>query len=155
MVPQERTFLMIKPDGVLRGLVGEVIRRIETKGLKISALKFVWIDREKAGVHYQEHVDKSYYDHLVGYISSAPSVAMVLEGREAVAVTRRLVGATDPVEAQPGTIRGDLALERRGAIFNLVHASDSQESARREISLFFDDEEIFSYELPTSNIYGT
>ncbi len=144
---------MIKPDGVLRGLVGETIRRIENKGLKILGLKFVWLQREDAEKHYEDHVGKPYYELLVNYISSAPSVAMVIEGRKAVAAMRKMVGSTDPSEASPGSIRGDLALERRTVIFNLVHASDSPESAAREIELYFDSGEIFDYRLPSSSIY--
>lgn len=155
MPQQDRTFLMIKPDGVLRGLVGEVIRRVENKGLKIVGLKFVWVNKEKAETHYHIHIGKPYYDLLVNYISSAPSVAMVVEGRKAIAAIRKMVGATDPAEAEPGSIRGDLALERRTVIFNLVHASDSPESAEREIGLFFENNEIFDYCLPCSSIYET
>ena len=155
MPQQDRTFLMIKPDGVLRGLVGEVIRRVENKGLKIVGLKFVWVNKEKAETHYHNHIGKPYYDLLVNYISSAPSVAMVVEGRKAIAAIRKMVGATDPAEAEPGSIRGDLALERRTVIFNLVHASDSSESAEREIGLFFENNEIFDYCLPCSSIYET
>jgi len=149
----ERTFLMIKPDGVLRGLMGEIIGRVERKGLKIAGLKFIWLEKEKAQTHYEEHVGKPYYELLVNYISSAPSVAMVIEGRKAVAAVRKMVGSTDPAEASPGSIRGDLALERRIVIFNLVHASDSPESAEREIDLFFEKEEIFEYSIPSSSIY--
>jgi len=151
--PVERTFLMIKPDGVLRGLIGEIIGRIERKGLKIVGLKFVWLEKRKAQNHYREHVGKPYYDSLVEYVSSSPSVAMVLEGRKAIEVVRSMVGATDPAEAEPGTIRGDLSIERRKAIFNLVHASDSAESAKKEIGLFFKDAEIFEYDLASSSIY--
>jgi nucleoside-diphosphate kinase len=144
---------MIKPDGVLRGLMGEIIGRVERKGLKIAGLKFIWLEKEKAQTHYEEHVGKPYYELLVNYISSAPSVAMVIEGRKAVAAVRKMVGSTDPAEASPGSIRGDLALERRIVIFNLVHASDSPESAEREIDLFFEKEEIFEYSIPSSSIY--
>lgn len=151
--PHERTFLMIKPDGVLRSLVGEIVKRIENKGLKIVGMKFIWLKKEEAGSHYQEHEGRPYYDPLVDYVSSAPSVAMVLEGRKAIEVARGLVGATDPAEAKPGTIRGDFALERREVIFNLVHASDSQETAEREIGLFFKDGEIFEYSLPSESLY--
>ncbi len=153
MPDPERTFLMIKPDGVLRGLMGEIIGRVERKGLKIAGLKFIWLEKEKAQTHYEEHVGKPYYELLVNYISSAPSVAMVIEGRKAVAAVRKMVGSTDPAEASPGSIRGDLALERRIVIFNLVHASDSPESAEREIDLFFEKEEIFEYSIPSSSIY--
>jgi len=149
----ERTFLMIKPDGVLRGLVGEIIGRIERKGLKIVGLKFVWLEKQEARAHYRQHVGKPYYDSLVEYVSSSPSVAMVVEGQKAIDVVRKMVGATDPSEAEPGTIRGDLTIERRNVIFNLVHASDSAESAKSEIGLFFKDAEIFEYDLASSSIY--
>lgn len=151
--PLERTFLMIKPDGVLRGLVGEIIGRVERKGLKIVGLKFIWLEKQKARAHYREHAAKPYYDSLVEYVSSSPSVAMVLEGRKAIEVVRKMVGATDPCEAEPGTIRGDFAIERKNVIFNLVHASDSADSAKSEIGLFFKDAEIFDYDLASSSIY--
>jgi nucleoside-diphosphate kinase len=144
---------MVKPDGVLRGQVGEVIKRIEDKGLKISGLKLVWVDREQAEKHYAEHKGQPYFDLLATYVSSAPSVVMVIEGRKAVDVVRRLVGSTDPAEAEPGTMRGDLAIERQTVIFNLVHASDSPEAAEREIGLYFDDSEIHAYSLPSESIY--
>ncbi len=153
MESNERTFLMIKPDGVLRGLVGNIIGRIERKGLKIVGLKFLWVEKEKAGTHYAEHRGKEYYDLLVSYVSSAPSVAMIIEGRRAIGVVRKMIGSTDPAEAEAGTIRGDLGLERKVVMFNLVHASDSQESAEREIGLFFDEEEICQYRLPTESVY--
>ena len=153
MDPQERTFLMIKPDGVLRGLVGEIIKRIESKGLKIVGLKLLWLSTDTAGKHYDEHEGKPYFELLVNYVSSAPAVAMVLEGRKAIEVVRKMVGSTDPADAEPGTIRGDFGLERRVVMFNLVHASDSSKSAEKEISMFFDCGEIHSYDLPTESIY--
>lgn len=153
MTAVERTFLMIKPDGVQRGLIGEIIGRLERKGLKIVGLKFVWLEKEKARSHYRQHAGKPYYEFLVDYVTSSPSVAMVVEGRRAVEVVRKMVGATDPSEAEPGTIRGDLAIERTNVIFNLVHASDSVESAKTEIGLFFGDEEIFDYDLASSSIH--
>jgi nucleoside-diphosphate kinase len=146
---------MIKPDGVLRSLVGEVVGRLERKGLKIVGLKLVWVSKERAAAHYAEHLGKPYYDLLLGYVSSAPSVAMVVEGRKAISTVRKMVGTTDPAEAEPGTIRGDLALERRAVIHNLVHASDSLESATKEIGLYFDEDEILNYPLPSSSIYET
>ncbi len=138
----ERTFVMIKPDGVQRGLIGEVISRLERKGLKIVAMKMLWIQEETAREHYAEHSEKPFFQALVDYITSGPVVAMVVEGKEAVKVVRTLVGATNPVEASPGTIRGDFGMDIGR---NVVHASDSLESAEREISLFFDAEEIFEY----------
>ncbi len=138
----ERTFVMVKPDGVQRGLVGEVISRLERKGLKIVAMKMLWIQEELAREHYAEHAEKPFFQALVDYITSGPVVAMVVEGKEAVKVVRTLVGATNPVEASPGTIRGDFGMDIGR---NVVHASDSLESAEREISLFFDADEIIEY----------
>jgi len=139
----ERTFVMVKPDGVQRGLVGEVISRLERKGLKIVAMKMLWIARELAENHYTEHKEKPFFKALVDYITSGPVVAMVVEGRNAIKVVRTLVGATNPVEAAPGTIRGDFGLDVGR---NVVHASDSPQSAEREISLFFTNDEIVSWE---------
>ncbi|WP_290598070.1 MULTISPECIES: nucleoside-diphosphate kinase [unclassified Archaeoglobus] len=139
----EKTFVMVKPDGVQRGLVGEVVSRLERKGLKIVAMKMLWIKRELAENHYAEHKDKPFFSSLVEYITSGPVVAMVVEGRNAVKVVRSLVGATNPVEAAVGTIRGDFGLDVGR---NIVHASDSLQSAEREISLFFDEKEIIDYE---------
>ncbi len=139
----EKTFVMVKPDGVQRGLVGEVISRLERKGLKIVAIKMLWIKRELAENHYAEHKDKPFFSSLVEYITSGPVVAMVVEGRNAVKVVRSLVGATNPVEAAVGTIRGDFGLDVGR---NIVHASDSLQSAEREISLFFDESEIIDYD---------
>ena len=138
----ERTFVMVKPDGVHRGLVGEIISRIERKGLKILAIKMLWIQRELAEQHYAEHREKPFFSNLVNYITSGPVVAMVVEGENAISVVRNLVGATNPIDAAPGTIRGDFGLDIGR---NVVHASDSQASAEREISLFFREEEILDY----------
>jgi nucleoside-diphosphate kinase len=141
--PVERTFVMVKPDGVQRGLVGEIISRLERKGLKIVAMKMLRISKELAQEHYAEHRAKPFFSSLVGYITSAPVVAMVVEGKNAVKVVRKLVGATNPSEAEPGTIRGDFGLDLGR---NVVHASDSVMSADREIRLFFREEEILDYE---------
>jgi len=138
----EKTFVMIKPDGVQRGLIGEIISRIERKGLKIVAMKMLHISQELAQRHYAEHRGKPFFDSLISYITSGPVVAMVVEGKEAVKVMRSLVGKTNPIEASPGTIRGDYAMDVGR---NVIHASDSIESANREISLFFDEEEIIEY----------
>ncbi len=138
----ERTFVMVKPDGVQRGLVGEVISRLERKGLKIVAMKMLRIPKEMAETHYAEHREKPFFGALVSYITSGPVVAMVVEGKSAVSVVRNLVGKTNPVEAAPGTIRGDLAMDIGR---NVVHASDSPESAEREISIFFTEDEIVEY----------
>ncbi len=133
---------MVKPDGVQRGLVGEVISRLERKGLQPVAIKMMQVERELAERHYAEHRGKPFYESLVAYITSGPVVAMVWEGENAVAVCRALIGATNPQGAAPGTIRGDLALSVEK---NLVHGSDSPESARREIGLFFTEGELCRY----------
>lgn len=127
--------MLIKPDGVERGLVGEVLSRVERKGLRIAALELKQVTAELAGEHYAEHADKPFYGSLIEFITSGPVVAAVLEGPRAVAAFRQLAGGTDPVEkAVPGSIRGDLALETQS---NLVHGSDSPDSAKREIALWF------------------
>jgi nucleoside-diphosphate kinase len=131
----ERTLLLIKPDGVERGLVGEIISRIERKGLTVAALEMRIVSEELARRHYAEHDGKPFFGSLLEFITSGPLVAAIVEGPRAVAAVRQLVGATDPVEkAAPGTIRGDFGLETQ---FNLVHGSDSPESAGREIALWF------------------
>ncbi len=132
----ERTLVIAKPDAVRRGLVGEIISRIERKQLRLVALQSLEITKELAERHYEEHKGKPFYDDLVSFITSGPSVVMVVEGRSAVSVVRSLMGSTDPAQAAPGTIRGDFGLELTQ---NLVHGSDSSESAAREIALFFPD----------------
>ncbi|NLA05158.1 MAG: nucleoside-diphosphate kinase [Firmicutes bacterium] len=133
---------MVKPDGVQRNLVGEIIGRLEKKGLQPVAIKMMQIKPGLAARHYGEHEGKPFYESLLNFITSGPVVAMVWEGDNAVAAARKLIGATDPQEADPGTIRGDLALFTGN---NLVHGSDSPESARREIQLFFENEDICTY----------
>ncbi|MBF6331558.1 nucleoside-diphosphate kinase [Nocardia transvalensis] len=131
----EQTLVLIKPDGVARGLVGEIITRIERKGLKFVALELKRVSPELAAAHYAEHAEKPFYGSLIEFITSGPVVAAVLEGPRAVTAFRQIAGGTDPVEkAVPGSIRGDYALETQ---FNLVHGSDSPESAKREVSLWF------------------
>ena len=139
----ERTLVLLKPDAVQRGLVGGLISRLEAKGLKLAAMKLIAVDRELANRHYAEHVGKPFFDGLVDFITSSPVVAIVAEGDNAVEAVRRLMGATNPLEAAPGTVRGDLAMTIG---MNLVHGSDSLESASREIDLFFSAEEILSYD---------
>jgi nucleoside-diphosphate kinase len=129
-----RTLILVKPDAFERGLTGEVIARFERKGLRITALKLLQADVEIANVHYAEHTEKPFFGELVEFITRGPLVAMVLEGHEAVGAARQVIGATNPVEAAPGSIRGDFALE---VTFNLVHGSDSDESAEREIGIWF------------------
>jgi nucleoside-diphosphate kinase len=130
----QQTFVMVKPDGVRRRLVGEVIRRIEAKGYDIREMKLMTVDESLAKKHYAEHVDKPFFDELVSFVTSGPSVAMVVEGTDAVAGLRQIMGATNPLDATPGSIRGDFATE---ITQNIVHGSDSPESAEREINLFF------------------
>jgi nucleoside-diphosphate kinase len=129
--------VIIKPDAVQRGLIGEVTQRLERRGLKIVGMRLEQISREIASRHYAEHEGKPFYDGLVDYITSSPSVLMVLEGPDAIAITRATMGATKPAEATPGTIRADLGLMIGR---NLVHGSDSSESAKREVDLFFGDD---------------
>jgi nucleoside-diphosphate kinase len=130
----ERTLVLIKPDGVRRGLIGSVLSRIERKGLTIAALELRTLDRETASTHYAEHVGKPFFEPVVDFITSGPLVALVAEGPRAIEAFRGLAGKTDPVAAAPGTIRGDHALEIGE---NIVHGSDSPESAQREIKIFF------------------
>ena len=130
----QRTLILIKPDGVQRNVIGEVISRIESKGLKLVALELRTIDADTAHAHYAEHAEKSFFGELVEFITSGPLVALVAEGERAIEAFRALAGATDPVKAAPGTIRGDFALEISQ---NIVHGSDSPESAEREIKIFF------------------
>lgn len=139
----DRTFLMIKPDGVQRGLVGEIVARFEKKGLKLVAAKFERIPESRVMEHYAEHVSKPFFPGLKSYIMSGPCFLMVWEGKNVVSITRQMIGATNPAEALPGTIRGDFALEIG---MNVIHGSDSNETAKREIAIHFKNEEITSYE---------
>jgi nucleoside-diphosphate kinase len=132
----ERTLILVKPDAFGRGLTGEVIARFERKGLRIVALKHMQLERDLAERHYAEHSEKPFFGELVEFITSGPLVAMVLEGHEAIGAARQVIGATNPLEASPGSIRGDYALEVQT---NLVHGSDGPESSAREIDLFFPD----------------
>ncbi len=138
----ERTLVLVKPDGVRRGLVGEIVGRLERKGLKLLAAKTLRITPELAQRHYAEHQGKPFYPSLIQHITSGPVLALAVEGRSAVPVTRLITGATNPQTAAPGTVRGDLAL---GITPNLVHASDSLESAARELALYFTPEEYLAY----------
>jgi nucleoside-diphosphate kinase len=138
----ERTLVLVKPDGVKRGLVGEIVGRFERKGLKILAAKTLHVAPEHAQRHYAEHQGKPFYPALIQHITSGPVVALALEGRSAISVVRLLTGATNPQTAAPGTVRGDLAL---GITANLLHASDSPESAARELALYFTPEEYLGY----------
>jgi len=135
----ERTFIMVKPDGVRLRLVGEVVRRFERRGFRLCAMKAMRIDRDLATRHYAEHVGKPFFEPLVEFITSGPVVAMVWEGRDAISVARAMLGTTDAAQAAPGTIRGDFSLSKEQ---NVVHGSDGPESAAREIALFFADAEL-------------
>lgn len=139
----EQTLVIVKPDGVQRGLIGEVINRLERRGLKLVALKLTQITNELARQHYGVHEGKPFFEGLVSYITSGPVVVAVFEGKKAIEVVRSTVGATNPAAAAPGTIRGDLAVEIGR---NLIHASDSPESAQHEVNLFFGDEAPLSWQ---------
>ncbi|HIJ12968.1 MAG TPA: nucleoside-diphosphate kinase [Halobacteriales archaeon] len=141
---QERTFVLIKPDGVQRGLIGTIISRFEKRGLKLVGSKLLTINLELAQKHYSEHVGKPFFDGLVEFICSGPSFAMVLEGKNAVSIVRQMMGSTDPSESPPGTIRGDFGIDLGR---NVIHGSDTNPgSNEREINLFFDELEFSSYE---------
>lgn len=138
----ERTLVIIKPDGVQRGLVGPILTRLENRGLKIAGMKFLQVSESLAKQHYAVHEGKPFYPGLIEYISSGPVAVAVLEGKDAIAVVRSSVGATNPASAAPGTIRGDLAMEIGR---NLIHASDSPESAQTELNLWFSEGELVSW----------
>lgn len=138
----ERTLILVKPDAVQRGLTGEIIRRFEARGLRIVGMKLMQVSRELAEEHYAEHKGKDFYEGLVQYITASPVVAMVLEANNAIEAARATIGKTKPVEAPPGTIRGDLGLEVGR---NLVHGSDGPQSAAREVALWFNDSELTSW----------
>jgi nucleoside-diphosphate kinase len=145
MSHDERTFVMVKPDGVQRGLIGEIVGRLEERGLKLAGAKFMQIDEDLAHEHYGEHEDKPFFDGLVEFITSGPVMAMVWEGADATRQVRQMMGTTDPAEAQPGTIRGDLGLDLGQ---NVIHGSDHEDPGanEREIDLFFDEEELVDWE---------
>ncbi len=139
----ERTLVLVKPDGVQRGLIGEVISRLERRGLRLVAAKFMQVSRELAEAHYAVHQGKPFYEGLIAYITSAPVMAMVWEGPQAVAAVRQTMGATRPTEAAPGTIRHDFGLEIGR---NLTHASDSPENGEKEVALWFRPEELVAWQ---------
>ena len=145
----ERSFVMLKPDAVLRRLMGKVLTKFEERGLKLVAAKMMNISEELAKEHYGEHKEKPFFNDLVSYITSAPVLAMVIEGDDCISLIRKMVGATNPKEADLGTIRGDYALDTGR---NIIHASDSSASAKREIALFFNDSEISEYTLPDESL---
>jgi len=145
MSERERTFVMAKPDAVQRGLVGEIVSRLEERGLKLVGAKFIRMSQEQAEDHYAEHTDKPFFDDLTEFITSGPVVPMVWEGQDATRQVRRIIGDTDPAEAAPGTIRGDYALDLGR---NVVHAADHEDPGanEREIDLYFDEEDLVDYE---------
>ncbi|MGE6489846.1 nucleoside-diphosphate kinase [Paenisporosarcina sp. NPDC076898] len=144
----ERTFLMVKPDGVQRNLIGEIVGRFENKGFQLVGAKLMQITPELAGEHYGEHKERPFFGELVDFITSGPVFAMVWEGENVIATSRLLVGATNPKESAPGTIRGDFAVTVGK---NIIHGSDSADSAVREIGLFFKEEELVSYSKDANN----
>ena len=146
---KQRTFTMLKPDAVKRRLTGEILTRFEKRGLKVIAAKTLMISDDLAKTHYGEHSDKPFFNVLISYITSGPVFAMVLEGDDVISLVRKMVGATNPKEADVGTIRGDYGIDTGR---NIIHASDSEESAQREINLFFDESEFCDYELPDEDI---
>lgn len=139
----ERTFIAVKPDGVQRGIVGEIVRRFETKGFTLVGLKLLQVSRELAEQHYDVHKERPFFPGLVEFITSGPVVAMVWEGEGVIASARKLIGATNPLSAEPGTIRGDFGVSIGR---NLIHGSDAPETAQREIGLWFKDEELVSWQ---------
>ncbi len=139
---EQRSLVLIKPDAIQRGLAGEVISRLEGRGLKIAAMKMLQMDKTLAQHHYAIHQDKAFFDELVDFITSGPIIALVFQGKDAVEIIRQTMGETDPAKALPGTIRGDLGLDIQ---LNLIHGSDSAENASKEINLFFSPEELFDY----------
>ncbi|KZX17152.1 nucleoside diphosphate kinase [Methanobrevibacter cuticularis] len=140
----EQSFVMMKPDVAQRRLLGKILTRFEEKGLQLVAMKLLQIDESLAKEHYGEHAEKPFFNDLVSYITSSPSLAMVIKGDDAISLIRKIVGATNPKEADLGTIRGDFAMDMGR---NVIHASDAPESAKREIALFFDDDEICDYQM--------
>jgi nucleoside-diphosphate kinase len=139
----EKTFVMVKPDGVQRGVIGEVVRRFEQKGYKLVGAKLMQVSQELAETHYAEHKERPFFGELVDFITSGPVFAMVWEGENVITVARTMIGATNPAEANPGSIRGDFGVTVGK---NIIHGSDSSESAEREINLFFNEEELVSYD---------
>lgn len=141
---KEKTFVMVKPDGVQRGIAGEIFSRFERKGLKLVALKMLRIDGDLAEKHYAVHKGKHFYDGLIGFITSGPVIASIWEGNNAISIVRKLVGATRPDDAEPGSIRGDFVIT---TTCNIIHASDGPETADYEMNLFFKKDEILDYTL--------
>jgi nucleoside-diphosphate kinase len=146
----ERTLVFLKPEAIMRGIMGEIISRIERKGFNITAMKLTQLTTSQAEKLYEMHKGKSFYDTLIRHVTSGPVLAMVIEGPNAISLIRNMIGKTNPAEAQPGTIRADYALN---VTKNVIHASDSPENAKREIKIFFSTKEILQYEKPTEKHY--
>jgi nucleoside-diphosphate kinase len=147
---KERTFVFLKPEAVMRGLIGEIISKIEKKGYNIVGMKLTWMNEDQAKKLYEVHKDKPFFNALISHVTSGPVVLMVVEGPHAVSGLRSMIGATDPLKAEPGTIRGDYAIDTRS---NIIHAADSIENAKKETEIFFKENEIFSYNKPTEEKY--
>ena len=147
---KERTFVFLKPEAVMRGLIGEIISKIEKKGYTIVGMKLTWMNEDQAKKLYEVHKDKPFFNSLISHVTSGPVVLMVIEGPHAVSGLRSMIGATDPLKAEPGTIRGDYAIDTRS---NIIHAADSIENAKKEIEIFFKENEILSYNKPTEEKY--
>lgn len=144
----EKSFIMVKPDGVQRDLVGEIVQRFEQKGFVLAGAKLMQVSEELAKEHYGEHKERPFFGELVDFITSGPVFAMVWEGEGVISTSRNMIGATNPAEANPGSIRGDFAVTVGK---NIIHGSDSEESAKREINLFFDESELVAYTKEASN----
>lgn len=141
----QKSFVLIKPDGVQRGLIGEILKRFEQRGLKIIGMKMVHVDEEFAEKHYEEHTGKSFFKELTTFLIEGPVVAMVIEGKDCIDYIRKLIGSTKPNEAQPGTIRGDYAHTLGPGGRNIIHASANEKDAKKEIALWFNDDELQTY----------
>ena len=142
-----KTFAMIKPGAVHRGLIGEIIKRIEIKGLNIVAMKMIWVNKDQAHAHYVEHLDKPFFDDLIACITSAPAIVLAIEGEEAVALVRNMAGSTNPLKSEPGTVRGDFSSDLEN---NIIHTADSVLSAKRELEIYFSKEEYLDYKRITN-----
>jgi len=142
----ERTLIILKPDAVLRGHIGDVLNRFEQKSYRLVGMKLIQFTREVAEKHYAEHIGKPFFESLISYICMSPVVVAVVEGEDAITVTRKLAGATHPLKSEPGTIRGDYGFVKNDNMYNAIHASDSPESAEREINIYFKPGELYDYD---------
>lgn len=142
----ERTLIILKPDAVIRGHMGDIIQRFEQKSYRFVGMKLIQFTKEIAEKHYREHIGKPFFESLISYISMSPVLIAVVEGEDAISVTRKMAGATHPLKSEPGSIRGDFGFVKNDNMYNAIHASDSQESAEREIGIYFGPEELYSYD---------